>query len=156
MSWHLSNHVFTFHTPHHQKYFKWFILSELSVLLSWSINKQCQDENQRSLSLTSEGWGLFLMISAEEGPCYSGNSHPTHQLTGLLFSVSWWIRSSIFFFLGPDLVQNLFFFPSSSNTFEVNKCPSIFSLHQMNASILSDNILMLIMQNLATSQLSII
>lgn len=76
----LLNFVFMFHI------FKGFLLSGPSVLLSGSINMQGQDENQQSLSLTSEDWGLFLLVPAEEGPCYSGNSHPRHELTGPLFS----------------------------------------------------------------------
>lgn len=83
VSW--QSHFCGSHMP--QKYFKWFISSELSVLLSWSINMQRQDGNQQCPSLTSEGRGLFLLISAEERPCYSENSHPRHQLTGPLFLV---------------------------------------------------------------------
>lgn len=103
VSWQFSNPPFFLYISNmlqkKKKDFKWFILPGPSVLLSWSINKGCRDANQWSLSLTSEGRGQVLLLSAEEGPCYSGNSHPKHQLTGLLFLVSHLDKViSVFFF----------------------------------------------------------
>lgn len=62
--------------------------SELSVLMSGSINIPCLDENQWSIRLTSENWGPLLLISGGEGPRYSRQNHPMQRLTGLLSSVS--------------------------------------------------------------------
>lgn len=107
VSW--QSHFCGSHMP--QKYFKWFISSELSVLLSWSINMQRQDGNQQCPSLTSEGRGLFLLISAEERPCYSEKQPPKAStdwtfVLGVLsgeghlffwgFFVSWALIQSVF------------------------------------------------------------